>query len=115
MSEDYRTVKAKIPKLLAKEGLSLSVGGMASSIETTAKGTLVLSLLANLLLSGVLGKFIAVIRALQLITHLLMLKIIVPANVMVFMQSILPVTQYDYLEPYWTDFIIKIFRIDEEG
>lgn len=115
LSEDYRTVKAKIPKLLAKNGLSLSVKGMATSIETTAKGTLVLSVLMNLILSGILGKFIAVIRALQLLTHLLMLKIIVPANVMVFMQSILPVTQYDYLEPYWTNFIIKIFRIDQEG
>jgi hypothetical protein len=41
-----------------------------------------------------------------------MLKIVAPANVMRFIEAILPITQYDYLEPYWTDFVTKIFRID---
>lgn len=41
-----------------------------------------------------------------------MLKIVVPANVMIFMESILPITQLDYLEPYWSDFIIWANSID---
>ena len=32
---------------------------------------------------------------------------------MMFIEAILPITQYDYLEPYWTDFVIKIFKIDQ--
>ena len=75
---------------------------------------MVVSIFANLIMSGVMSKFIGAVRPLQLITHLLMLKIIVPANVMVFMEAILPITQHDYLEPYWTNFVIKIFRIEEE-
>jgi len=43
-----------------------------------------------------------------------MLKISVPANVMIFIESILPITQYDYMEPYWTDFVVMMFRIDVE-
>ena len=53
-------------------------------------------------------------RPLQVVTHLLMLKISVPANVMIFIESILPITQYDYMEPYWTDFVVMMFRIDVE-
>jgi hypothetical protein len=44
-----------------------------------------------------------------------MLKIIVPANVMIFMETILPIAQYDYLEPYWSDFVIWAFNIDVEA
>ena len=70
------------------------------------------TLVTNLLLSGVLSKFIEGMRPLQIVTHLLMFKISVPANVMIFMENILPITQYDYLEPYWTDFVIMMFDID---
>ena len=76
---------------------------------------MVTTLVTNLVFAGVLSKFIGAMRPLQLITHLLMLKIIVPANVMIFMESILPITQYDYLEPYWTDFIIYFFKFDVEA
>ena len=79
------------------------------------KATMGLTVLLNLLFSGILSKFILLIRTLQLITHLLMLKIVAPANVMIFIEAILPVTQYDYLEPYWTDLIVKVFRIDVDG
>ena len=34
---------------------------------------------------------------------------------MMFMKTILPITQDDYLEPYWTDFIIKILQIDVDA
>ena len=44
-----------------------------------------------------------------------MLKIVAPANVMIFMNIILPIAQYDYLEPYWTNMIIYVFGIDEEA
>ena len=44
-----------------------------------------------------------------------MLKIVVPANVMVFMKALLPITQYDYLEPYWSKFLVNSLKFDEDG
>jgi hypothetical protein len=83
-------------------------------MKPALKGVMAATLVTNLLLSGVLSKFIEGMRPLQIVTHLLMLKISVPANVMIFMENILPIAQYDYLEPYWTDFIIMMFGIDVE-
>ena len=34
---------------------------------------------------------------------------------MIFIEAILPITQYDYLEPYWTNFVTKIFKIDQDA
>ena len=62
-----------------------------------------------------LNQFVGAMRHLQIITHLMMLKIIVPANVIVFMENLLPITSYDYLEPYWTDFVISALQFDEDA
>ena len=115
LSEDSRTVKGKVPKLLSQSALSNSLKGVSDSLDSGMKATMGFTVLLNLIFSGILAKFIQLIRTLQLVTHLLMFKIVAPANVMIFIEAILPVTQYDYLEPYWTDLIIKVFRIDVDG
>ena len=47
-----------------------------------------------------------------MILHLPMLRIIIPANVSAFFQIILPVVQFDLLDPEWTTELIMEF--DEE-
>ena len=115
LSEEYRTLVGKIPKQLSQDsGMSAGTARMSESVKPLMKGTMAATVVTNLLLSGVLSKFIEGMRPLQIVTHLLMFKIAVPANVMIFMESILPITQYDYMEPYWTDFVIMAFNIDVE-
>ena len=70
---------------------------------------MILTLLSNFVFAGVLGLFIGAVRPLQIVVHLLMLKIIVPANVMIFMRAVLPIVKYDYLDEFWRKFIIMIF------
>jgi hypothetical protein len=31
------------------------------------------------------------------------------------MQSILPITQFDFIEPWWTNTLVKMFQIDEDS
>jgi hypothetical protein len=75
---------------------------------------LIFSLILDYFVGGILKKFLASLRHLQLVTHVLMLAIIAPANVVIFIQSLLPVTRFDFLEPWWTQTLVKIFQIDEE-
>ena len=34
---------------------------------------------------------------------------------MIFMEAILPIAQFDYLEPYWSDMVVKVLNIDVEA
>ena len=115
LSKNYRTIMQKIPRQLSESALVENLGSLSESIGPAFKATMATTLVTNLLFAGVLNKFIGAMRPLQIITHLLMFKTIVPANVMIFMESILPITQYDYLEPYWTDFIVNTLRFDVEA
>ena len=43
-----------------------------------------------------------------------MFRIMVPANVNTLIQNLLPITQFDFLEPWWTDLIVKVLEIEVE-
>jgi hypothetical protein len=75
----------------------------------------VVTFLINTIFQGILSKFVGAVRHLQIITHLLLLKTIVPANVMTFMEAIIPITQYDYLEPYWSDLVSNTLGFEEDS
>jgi hypothetical protein len=62
LSEESRTVMGKVPKQLGNTTLAQSISGISDSIAVGMKGTLVISIFANLILAGVLGKFIGAIR-----------------------------------------------------
>ena len=66
-------------------------------------------LILNIVFSGLLNKMISAIRSLQIITHLLMLSIIVPGNVNLVMSVLLPITQFDILDPDWTTDLVLEF------
>ena len=66
-------------------------------------------LILNIVFSGLLNKMISAIRSLQIITHLLMLSIMVPGNVNLVMSVLLPITQFDILDPDWTTDLVLEF------
>ena len=43
-----------------------------------------------------------------------MFRISVPANANTLIKNLLPITQFDFLEPWWTDLLVKTFGIDED-
>ena len=112
LSEQYHTVFSKVPRQLSDNAFNEALISVSEGMMPIFRGTLIISLVSNILFAGILSQFLDAIRPLQLITHLLMLKIIVPANVMVLMEAILPISQYDYLEPFWSYFVIWVLQID---
>lgn len=77
----------------------------AKSTETSKKGlmiTVTITLVMQLFMAGALGYMIMWINTLQIIIHLPMVKLIVPSNVNVFFQTIIPVVTFDLIPPEWS-------------
>ena len=70
---------------------------------------MVISFIINLVMSGAMGYMLGWINALQMILHLPMLLILIPANVGAFFSIILPVVQFDLLDPEWTTELVFEF------
>jgi hypothetical protein len=68
----------------------------------------VFTLVLNIFCHGALDYMIRVIRSLQMIIHMPMLRIIIPANVIVFYEIIIPIIMFDILEAdYSTKYILN--------
>ena len=80
------------------------------------KGMMLISFGVNLIMSGAASYMVGWINSLQMILHLPMLLILVPPNVSSFLSIILPIVQFDILDPSWTTDLIFEFEeeIDEE-
>jgi len=63
---------------------------------------IVFTFIVNLIMAGALSFMIGWINTLQLIIHLPMLRILVPANVSVFFQTIIPIVTFDLIPPEWS-------------
>ena len=87
---------------------------IAESSMAGFKSTFYVSLFLNFIVAGILSQFLGSMRHLQFVTHILMLRTMVPANVNTLIQNLLPITQFDFLEPWWTDLIVKVLKIEVE-
>ena len=66
----------------------------------------------NMSLDGSSKYFTLMLRALQIVLHLPLLKIMVPSNVSMVFGYIIPVVGFDVLDPEWTTELVLTF--DEE-
>ena len=86
-----------------------------ASTEATSDGLLA-SLIAtsfiNVVFQGAMSQLLSFINSLQMLIHLPLLNIIMPANVSSFMQLLVPVVQFDILDSSWTTELI--FEFDED-
>ena len=79
------------------------------SSESAAQSTMVfvgINLLIGLLLNNVLQYLVMFLNSLQMIIHLPMLQIIVPANVSGFFSLILPILTFDILDKEYLELFI---------
>ena len=107
-------ISSKIPRLFIDGPLVIPLIAIAESSMAGFKSTFYVSLFLNFIVAGILSQFLGSMRHLQLVTHILMLRTMVPANVNTLIQNLLPITQFDFLEPWWTDLIVKVLRIEVE-
>ena len=91
----------------------------AKSTETSKNGLLVamgLTMVLQLFMAGAMSFMIGWINTLQIIIHLPMIKILIPSNVSVFFQTIIPVVTFDIIPPEWsTEHIMEFEEFPDEA
>lgn len=75
---------------------------------------LVINFLLNQVLSGGFRYMLELIRCLQMILHLPMMKTIIPANVSSLFSIVIPIATFDILNPNWTTRLIFDFDDEEQ-
>jgi hypothetical protein len=72
--------------------------GAASIIKGLMFGGLVAAAVISIFLSGILSFLLALINGLQLVFHLPIMNIIMPGNVSMFFEIMIPIVMFDILE-----------------
>ena len=98
----YRVISRPIQKQLEDSEANRNFAESSQRGTDSMKAALVFTFLVNLIMAGALGHMIGWINTLQLIIHLPMLRILVPANVSVFFQTIIPIVTFDLIPPEWS-------------
>ena len=60
----------------------------------------------NLIMSGAMVYMIAMVRSLQMILHLPLLKVILPGNVSMLFEIMIPIVMFDILDSSWSTELI---------
>ena len=79
--EEYLIIRADIPRQFMSEEDKVAIENAAETFETILTASFALSLLLNLLLSGVMSQLWNIFNTLQIILSLPLLAILLPANV----------------------------------
>jgi len=77
------------------------------------KAMLIVSFLMNLIMSGAMMYMLTMIRSLQMILHLPMMRVIIPGNVNMFFSILIPIVMFDIIDSEWSTEIV--FGFDFEG
>lgn len=92
--------------------LNRGIGSSSEAVEICLRMLLIITFLMNMFLNDSSKYFTLMLRALQIVLHLPLLKIMVPSNVSMVFGYIIPVVGFDVLDPEWTTELVLSF--DEE-
>ena len=92
--------------------LNRGIGSSSEAVEIGLRMLLIITFLMNMFLNDSSKYFTLMLRALQIVLHLPLLKIMVPSNVSMVFGYIIPVVGFDVLDPEWTTELVLSF--DEE-
>lgn len=98
IDSDFHTLSIKCRKQMADSALNRGIETASEVLDTSMKGSMVSSFAVNLLVAGSLSQLLGMINSLQLISHLPLLAISVPANVMTLEELLVPVVMFDIFE-----------------
>ena len=78
--------------------LSNSLVTVSESTSSSLMSSLIVSILMNIFLKGAIHILVKMINNLQLIVHIPMLNVIIPANVITMFAILIPLVMFDMLE-----------------
>lgn len=96
---NYHTLNFSIqPQMEYQANYTSFISALGAAIKTLLTTLFLLSIFLNIMLGGSMTRFITMLRTLQIMMHLPMLKIIVPGCVIYLFKNIIPITQWDIFE-----------------
>ena len=105
----YTTLKQKIRKQLTNNRVNRSVEDVANGSEISLKFLIVIAFVLNIIVQGSGHYLTMLIRSLQIILHLPILKIIVPPNVSMVFGYMIKVVMFDIFDAEWTTELVLDF------
>ena len=95
------TLVYKLRKQMEKTSFNENFQASSELADGALKMTMVLIFVLNIIFAnGMMEFFVKMINSLQLIIHLPMMAIVVPANVQTFFQAIVPIVCFDILSDF---------------
>lgn len=104
-----KQVQKQLPDNAATKNLKSS----AVATESTMKALLIGTFIMNFILSGAMIYMIAMIRTLQLILHLPLMKILFPVNINMLFSIMIPIVMFDIIDSSWSTELL--FNFDEDA
>ena len=105
LDENHRTLTTKCRKQMADTDFNRNYESASESTEAGVKSTVIGSFATNLVMAGSLSQILGMINSLQLIVHLPLFAVSVPANVMTIEGILIPIVMFDIFEG---DDLIKV-------
>mmetsp|Transcript_6152 Transcript_6152/g.9892 ORF Transcript_6152/g.9892 Transcript_6152/m.9892 type:complete len:366 (+) Transcript_6152:3401-4498(+) len=112
LSEDHRTLSSKIRKQMPDTSFTRGFKTAAEATKTSMKGAMIGSFAINFILAGVLNLLLGMVNSLQIIIHLPIMSVVIPANALTMFLILFPIVTFDILENY--EAILGIEEEEEE-
>jgi len=109
--EDESVVEKKIPNQM-DPALYGSIEGLAGILANGGKAVVVANFVLNVLLGGALSQLFAAISKLQIMVHLLITNVVIPANAQVFSSGLLSLVTYEIIET--EDSLRKNLKLEDD-
>ena len=97
ITANHSSVASNIPMQL-KPAEAVSLGRLASSISTSTKAVVVSNFIMNLLQGGTLSSLFGAIGKLQIMVHLLITNVRIPANAQIYFSGLLELVTYSIVD-----------------
>ena len=109
LSKDKLVFIQKVRPQMPNDEFNRNYKKSIKAAGSTGMATLLIVLLINLFLNGVLQQMLQWLKAIQIVIHLPMLRILVPPNVSGLLEMVLPIITFDILEVSWTSGLLLEF------
>jgi hypothetical protein len=109
----YRILSTPLKKQVEENVFTKTAQQTAKLSEALMRNLLIGSFALNFVFQGAMSYILSVIRCLQMVLHFPMFVVIMPGNVTMFFQILLPFVMFDIFDP--SDLLSKFIEFDEEA
>lgn len=98
IDENYRTLPIKVRKQMADSSFNRNFKKAAETTQKSIKGGVIGGFLVNFIMAASLSQVLGMVNSLQLIVHLPIINVNVPACVMIVENVLIPIVTFDFID-----------------